>query len=669
MAVTAYASGWISDQQLYVVVTDSQSIENNTTTATVDVYLQQRGGRQSSDFNTQIQLYMAGILVVNWQGYASYPGTEYLIATQTRTYTHFADGTSNPLLVAAGIYFPTSGLNPTISFNHPLATIPRATTPTWANPQALEAGTAKTIQLLRASAGFTHDVSYKFGASTGTIATGAGVSTSWTPPLALLSQIPNAASGTGQITVVTKQGATVIGTRTVSFTLVAPASVKPTVSQVLWDDANPTVKSAIGAFVQGLSLIKGAVTAAGVYGSTITEKRLKIGAATIAEGAPVQITQAGTVTASGEATDSRGRVGSLPADFGVLAYEPPKLGVNGWQVRRANSSNVPDDNGQYLRLDLHASAASLIAGTEKNALHVSVSTRPTNGAWTTRNSVNPGLTQTGAIQISGGAVFLTSQSYEVEVTLSDNTGTVVKLATLVGTAVVTLDLRGNKVGVGKMHERGGLDVAGEIYTDTALHAMASPTSEGILLPDRVRLLAGSDLTEYGLGSISTPYGRMGTTFTGTTAQRTALTSAGLAVIGMRFFDEDDGIEYLRLASTWKPLRDLVEYSMTAATGYTLQNGCIAVHDPERKEMRVSFQIKRTGTGASTNGQALLTLNASAPGTEGSSNAYGSALGAETATPAMNGVRMAVRTLTLWHTAAGAWPQNTVFGGTISYKTA
>lgn len=665
MAVTAYASGWISDQQLYVVVTDSQSIENNTSTVTVDVYLQQRNGRQVFDSNTQIQLYMAGLLEVNWVGYAAYTGTEYLIATKTRTYTHFADGTSQPVTVSTGVYFPWSGLNPTISFSHPLATIPRATTPTWSGN--FEAGTAKTIQLLRASAAFTHDVSYKFGASTGTIATGAGVSTSWTPPLALLSQIPNAASGTGQITVVTKQGATVIGTRTVSFTLVAPASVKPTVSQVLWDDANPTVKSAIGAFVQGLSLIKGAVTAAGVYGSTITEKRLKIGAATIAEGAPVQITQAGTVTASGEATDSRGRVGSLPADFGVLAYEPPKLGVNGWQVRRANSSNVPDDNGQYLRLDLHASAASLIAGTEKNALHVSVSTRPTNGAWTTRNSVNPGLTQTGAIQISGGAVFLTSQSYEVEVTLSDNTGTVVKLATLVGTAVVTLDLRGNQVGVGKMHERGGLDVAGEIYTDTALHAMASPTSEGILLPDRVRLLAGSDLTEYGLGSISTPYGRMGTTFTGTTAQRNALTSAGLAVIGMRFFDEDDGIEYLRLASSWKPIRGLVKYSMTAATGYTLVAGSIAVHDPETKEMQVGVQVKRTAAGASTNGQALLTLHSSAPATL--ANAYSPSIGLESVTPALAALRMTTRTVTLWHSAAGTFPQNTVFGGTFIYETA
>ena len=71
-----------------------------------------------------------------------------------------------------------------------LPAIPRASTPSWSGD--FEAGTAKTINMNRASTGFTHTVQYSFG-SVGmtTIATGVTDNVSWTPPLSLLQQIPN----------------------------------------------------------------------------------------------------------------------------------------------------------------------------------------------------------------------------------------------------------------------------------------------------------------------------------------------------------------------------------------------------------------------------------------------------------------------------------------------
>ena len=107
-----------------------------------------------------------------------------------------------------------------------LPTIPRVSKPSWSGD--FEAGTAKTINMNRASTGFTHTVQYSFG-SVGmtTIATGVTDNVSWTPPLSLLQEIPNSASGTGTIRVTTYNGSSNIGTKDVTFTLVAPATAVP----------------------------------------------------------------------------------------------------------------------------------------------------------------------------------------------------------------------------------------------------------------------------------------------------------------------------------------------------------------------------------------------------------------------------------------------------------
>lgn len=386
--------------------------------------------------------------------------------------------------------------------------IPRASLPVVTG--GFTTGTASTITMDRASSAFTHDVSWSIGEKSGSLGTGIATTVGWTPPHDLMTELPNAASGQVTITVVTKNGATVVGTTNTAIPLTAGAAVVPSVSAVLWDDQNTTVKTNIGAFVQGLSLIKGTVTAAGIHGSTVASKRLVVAGNSLPESQVFQITDPGTVVASGEATDSRGRSGSKAANFTVLAYEAPKIGANDWKVQRANASNVADSNGQYLRLDLHAIAKSLIVGSEKNSLKVSVRTRPLNGAWTNRNIITPGLVQNGAIQISGGAAFLGSQSYEVEVTITDNTGvSPLVLRTTVGTTIVTIDLRANQVGIGKMHEQGALDVAGDIYmsgtkvsvqghTHTGADvAAATETARGTVeRATQAETNAGTDTTRY-----------------------------------------------------------------------------------------------------------------------------------------------------------------------------
>lgn len=451
----------------------SQSAPNNTSSFAMDLDVIVDSGWFIEHSGTSAGVIIDGSGRGSFSGqYRRYnPGTTRIFSP-TATITHNSDGTRS-VAVYGGLVMPGI-FDQGVSGTDVLATIPRATTPNIGVETSFVTGAARTINLPRASGSFTHDVTWKVGAKSGTVATGAGATASLTLGHDVFTEYPNAASGQVEITVVTKNGGTVIGTRTVTFALTAGAAVVPTVSTVTWDDGNSTVKANIGGFVQGRSLIKGTASAAGVHGSTVVEKRLKIGSATLTENQQVVIADSGTVTASGEATDSRGRVGSKAANFTVLAWDAPQINTDTFKVERTDAAGVPQQDGQYMKLTLASTVSSLIVGTEKNSQTITVRTRPIGGSYTNRNSIAAGLSYSASPLITGGAVFLNAVSYEVEVTVTDKTGYQAVITRTVQTAVPTLDLNGTFLGVAKMHERGALDVGGDVYAD-AFYAGPGPT--------------------------------------------------------------------------------------------------------------------------------------------------------------------------------------------------
>lgn len=458
------STGWSNGYYIRHLATATQDLVNNQSTVRVRAWIYSSAYNSFWGISSYHYQSIDGVVKVDGNYVRDVAtGSSAIILDNTQVVTHNADGTRSVSFYSefSNAYTGTQAISGTLV----LDTIPRATTPNISGN--FVTGTSKTINLPRASSSFTHDVSYKFGTKTGTIATGAGVTTTWTPDKSLFTEVTNGTNGSVEITVVTKSGTTTIGTKKVNFTLEASSDIKPTVSNVTWTENNPTIKSNIGAFVEGQSIVSGLVTSTGIYGSTIVSEQLTINGISIPEGALLQINGNGVISGVGSATDSRGRVGTKTQNLTVLPYTPPYLGSNGWQIRRAESSGTPSDTGQYLRLDLHAIVKSLVvSSTEKNSMVISVKTRPSGGAWTQRNSINAGLTYNTNVLISGGGIFLVSSSYEVEVLISDKTGSpAMVLRTTVPTAIVTLDLNGANVGIGKYHEFGTLDVAGDIYTN------------------------------------------------------------------------------------------------------------------------------------------------------------------------------------------------------------
>ena len=399
-------------------------------------------------------------------------GWTLLASGENEWVPHNADGTRSPVGIRLTINSDNEYVgNGTGVAEDPAPKIARATTAVIPNSGWFDPGVELTISLPRASSAYTHDVRWAFGTLANQTAglagggNGAGASIKWTPPLSMLNQIPNNPYGVGTLTVTTKQGSTVIGTTKTTF-YASAQSVYPTVSGLTVSDDNPTVASEVGAFVQGLSLLKATVNAAGLYGATIKTRGFTFDGDAAASGGVVPMDKSGSRPWTATATDSRGQSTETSGTINVLAYSPPSIAAA--TVRRAVAAGTPNDQGTYLRVDLNAAITSLmVASAQKNAQTVRVFTRQSGtSTWISRNVITPsGTSYSSNFVVSGGGIFDATKSYDVRVEFADKFGTAQQVMQ-VSAAKIALDINGNAgVGIGKYHEFGALDVAGDIYQD------------------------------------------------------------------------------------------------------------------------------------------------------------------------------------------------------------
>lgn len=422
---------------------------------------------------------------------------------------HNADGTKS-ISVSASAGGGTTIGSASLSGTLGLTTIARASQPTVSG--ATDAGSSMTISTNRASSSFTHTLTYLFGTASGTIATGVGASYAWTIPLTLLSQIPNATSGIGTITCKTYNGSTLIGTKSVGFTVKAGSAIVPTFTSVTCTEFVTSVSTNVGAFVQGVSKFTCAITgAAGVYGSTIQSYKIEVlsGSTVLqtinsASGTtPNPISASGTITIKGTITDSRGRTATSSGTVTVMPYAPPVL-VSTSAQRALNTGVVDTNNGTYIRANINATVSSLINGTQKNKIQYKVSVRP-NGTstWTVVSPLQSptGITFNSYYLASQSGGFALTDSFDVLIAVNDLFSTSQVMYT-VPTASIFMHWgnpkAGEGVGIGKYWESGGLDVATSLrlgsITDASLtstdHALQiGPTSGANLIADNNELMA------------------------------------------------------------------------------------------------------------------------------------------------------------------------------------
>ena len=195
----------------------SQDIEKNTTTISWKLH---GGGDAPSSWyaSGDHEVVIDGETVFN-NSSRIHIYKDTVIASGTKTITHNADGSRTFSATATASLYEFAVVYK--SGYWALDVIPRASVPT-VSASSVTMLNNVTITTNRKSTAFTHDLSYSFGGKTGSIATGVGASYTWAVP-DLVANIPGRSSGTCTITCITKNGSTVIGTKTVTLTLNIPA--------------------------------------------------------------------------------------------------------------------------------------------------------------------------------------------------------------------------------------------------------------------------------------------------------------------------------------------------------------------------------------------------------------------------------------------------------------
>lgn len=326
-------------------------------------------------------------------------------------------------------------------------TIARASSISGLSGNQLNSGVSVTID--RKSSSFTHKVEYKFvNSGWTTVSSNTATSCSFTPPLALASQIPSATSGALTVRVTTYNGSTQIGgSVTKSINLSVPSTVVPNISGLTATRIDNGVPSSWGIYVKGISQVKiTASGASGSYGSTISGYSISgPGLYTnSSSGTSGQLSSTGTQTYTCTVTDSRGRKASKSVSITVVDYSYPSISMS---VERCQSDGTKDASGTYLRVVINYEIASV---SGKN----SIASKSCSCNGVSNSSFASGTAFVLAANCSIGS------HYVVNASIRDALGRTASASAEVSTAYRVLNVNKNKDGVaiGKFSEKSAFEV-------------------------------------------------------------------------------------------------------------------------------------------------------------------------------------------------------------------
>lgn len=436
----------------------TQNVIANTSTITANVYLAGNGYTTDSSYWSCV---INGVTVTSNKSAAI--GNKTLLGSRTWTVNHNSDGTCTTKisfsysngLSSAGTYTTKSGSG---TASVALTTIPRASSFTLNRTSATIGTDAITVNIDRTSSSFTHTVIYKFGSITADQATKTtATSVSFTPVLSDCSQIPNGTSGTATVIVDTYNGNTKIGSASKTITLNVPSSVVPTIGSVSLVGNNLLG----GVYVAHKSTVTAKINnASGAYGSTIKTYSISgAGISNASSSATSGTLSAGTYTITAKVTDSRGRTASKSASITVHAYYAPSLNID---LYRCNADGVKTDEGVYAKVGIKGTihnVGSANVNAKKYRIEKKVASSTT---WTTvKDWTDLSSYESNWVYDLGGG-WDNEVTYDVRVSFKDSYNAVMDISSI-GTLLCLFNIEQNGIGVGKAHEQGGLDVAGDIH--------------------------------------------------------------------------------------------------------------------------------------------------------------------------------------------------------------
>lgn len=426
----------------------NQDISNNQTTIdwSVGVYC---GHSFYSNAIKMSPVSIDGAQVYGGGTYSNFSSGNHTIASGTKVITHNSDG-SKKFRVAAFTGWLYSSYNYSSSGeDFDLTTIPRISAPTL-SVGTLDFGKAVTIYTNRKSTNFLHKLWYKYG-NTGWIEITPTASVtdnySWTIPLTLMNQIPNASSLDITIGCDTYYNNSFIGEDYAYIKVTVPDTILPVIGNIVWTKSSSEPSS--WPMTQNVS--QGTMTMTGVegkYGSTIVSQSLSFAglSSNTASLEVSNIASEGTLKAVAKVVDSRGRPAVKEVDFIVAAYSKPQLSVSAF---RSNGSGGEDPMGEYLCV---TATVGITAIGDNSIKSVTLQYKQRSASSYTSVALTSGTSKVVAAS--------SDYTWDWIVSASDKVSTV-SINGSISTGDVILDIKANGkgIGLGKVAEKDGLDSA------------------------------------------------------------------------------------------------------------------------------------------------------------------------------------------------------------------
>ncbi|CAI3388717.1 hypothetical protein CIRMBP1307_00811 [Enterococcus cecorum] len=466
-----------SCHKLIVEWSASQNVGGNYSTVTANLYVQGTQGWStiySGSVVKSVSLVINGNRK-NGTARIDINGTEKrLLLSHTVNVPHNADGSKSfriegmwkPQITWSGTYY---GSEEWTRQDWSLNAIPRASTFNQSATTFNMDGEG-TIYINPASSSFTHKLYMHFGNRRVLLKDNPPTRQNFTVRFSasdFASQIPNATSGVGTLTLETYNGGSLVGSSSRQTYLNLPSNYIPSQPSVTVSDESSVpaklgVSKTAGIYVKGMSLLRFSCSSNGTVGSSISNYKVQIGNQSFGfSGGTIDIDLSkfdvgiGSLNAVITVTDSRGRTNSRTVGINIQTYSAPKIN-NFSAVRQNNSANVIITKPVSVSSILNGST-NINSYTVKTEYKLSSATSWTN--W--RNETN-----TSAVINSGG--WDVTKSYDIRVTLSDKLNQMVVTASISTAKTLISYHKDVGVGIGKMHERGALDVGGDMYVSGTL---------------------------------------------------------------------------------------------------------------------------------------------------------------------------------------------------------
>jgi hypothetical protein len=428
-------------------------------------------------------------------------GATDTLFSASKTVTHSDAGEKSVTISASG----NTGLVGTISLSATitLTDIPRASgfTAFTLSNTVLNKDTAVTMNytLDRQSTSFSQDMTLKIGSTVietwNTTGTGALTRTLTAADVnTIITKVPNATSGTLTLTMQTKNGTSNVGSaKSINEGFSLNSAIAPTASGLTASIYGTGRDKTLNKYVQNISKVTASFTATAGYGATESTHTIIVRRQSDDANSQTITGESGTtanvVTLSGvyeiiaTAKDSRGRTATQTITITVDAYSSPSIS-NFTTVRSSSVTSTVNASisSSWSPLGTSNPASVTIVGVDN------IGTSQT--LYTLTNSTATGLNTTQAYTGQSDA-----SSFTYTMTITDSFGKKATAVATVGTSFVELTIaKGIGIGVGKVHERGALDVKGDSYTSGEHTIEGFVRAKAGFVPNRI--YAGDNLNNY-----------------------------------------------------------------------------------------------------------------------------------------------------------------------------